>query len=134
MTKNYFSFSEIACPCCKVALLAEGFLDRMNELREKLGHPLLVNSMCRCAKHNAAVAGRSKSFHLINCKELTGLSGACAADISALGWSEEKRQKFIATVKEDGWSLGVARTFFHIDLRSFYPETGWPHQATWIYL
>jgi uncharacterized protein YcbK (DUF882 family) len=130
---NYFSQKELACPCCGECLLMGGFLDKLNNLRETLGHPLVVTSGCRCPKHNQFVGGAKKSLHLINSKETTGMSGACAVDVSTRGWSDEKRATFLKTVRERGYSVGVAKTFIHIDRRTDYPESGWTRRAEWTY-
>ena len=110
-----------------------GFLDALNNLREKLGHALHINSACRCLEHNAAVGGKGKSFHIINAKEITGMTGACAVDVSILGWANKKRDAFLKIVREDGWSVGVAKTFIHIDRRIDYPESGWTRRGEWTY-
>ncbi|WP_435007974.1 D-Ala-D-Ala carboxypeptidase family metallohydrolase [Tundrisphaera lichenicola] len=115
--KNYFLPVELECPCCKQCLLMEGFLDKLNELREALGNPMVVNSCCRCVRHNAAIGGAHKSFHLINAQLVTGLTGACAADISTLMWPDAKRAKFLKLAREMGWSIGHGASFIHIDRR-----------------
>lgn len=130
---NYFSDHETKCKCCGITQLAPGFLDRLNSLRAKCGHPLVINSMCRCRKYNEKVDGKAKSFHLINSKELTGVDGCCAADISTVNWTPEQRKFFIAIVKAEGWSLGVGKTFLHVDRRIDYPESGWKKPGQWIY-
>src|SRR4051794_21146899 len=122
MTKSYFTTDELACPCCGECLLIEGFLDKLNEFRESFGSPMHVNSGCRCLKHNAAVGGKGKSFHLINAKHLTGLTGSCAIDVSTLLWPKAKKDTFLRLAREKGWSVGIANTFFHIDRRTDYPE------------
>lgn len=130
---NYFSQEELRCPCCGECLLMEGFLDKLNAIREALGNPMIVNSCCRCIKHNLAVGGKGKSFHLINARDITGMSGSCAADISTLMWPDAKRDKFLKLVRDAGWSVGVANHFIHIDRRIDYPESGWMRRAEWTY-
>ena len=130
---GYFTTKELACPCCGECILAPGFLDKLNEIRVALGNPMVINSGCRCPKHNAKVGGKGKSFHLINAPELTGLTGACAVDVSTVRWPEAKRRKLIALARAGGWSLGIADSFIHLDRRIDYPEMKWPRRAEWTY-
>ena len=131
--RSYFTTRELACPCCGECVLMEGFLDKLNELREAFGYPMRVNSGCRCLKHNAAVGGVGKSFHLINAKHLNGIAGACAIDVSAVGWTASKRDRFLSLARAGGWSVGIANSFIHIDRRTDYPEAKWPRRAEWRY-
>ena len=130
---NYFTHTELACPCCHLALLKEGFRDELNKLREACGHALKVNSVCRCKKHNKAVGGKPASFHLIDGGDVTGSSGCCAADISTAGWDGAKKWRFVHLAMLNGWSIGMAKTFFHIDKRSDYVECGWPNPVVFSY-
>lgn len=130
---SYFTKEELQCPCCGECLLMGGFLDKLNEFREAFGSPMIINSACRCMKHNLAVGGRGKSFHLINEQKLTGLAGCCAVDVSIFMWSQAKRDKFLALARADNWSVGVAKSFIHIDRRIDYPESGWKRRGEWTY-
>jgi zinc D-Ala-D-Ala carboxypeptidase len=112
---NYFSDAEQCCPCCGEKKFANGFLDDMNGLREEAGHPLKANSMCRCAKHNKAEGGASGSYHLI-----THSFGCCAADISTIGWDAAKKWRFVKIAMSRGFSVGIAKTFLHVDQRHKY--------------
>lgn len=68
-----FSLNEIACRCCgelwvgsvnDVPLYFKQAMDRLQELRNKWGKPIIVNSGHRCIEHNAEVGGVPKSQHL----------------------------------------------------------------------
>jgi len=63
MTKN-FALIEFACPCCGVAKVDSRLPDALQELRDTLGTPIIINSGYRCFKHNAAVGGAKHSLHL----------------------------------------------------------------------
>lgn len=113
--KIYFTLEEQACPCCGVINVARDFLEDLSALREAAGHPLAVNSMCRCKKHNEAEGGAKGSFHLI-----TNSFGCCAADISTSGWDGGKKWRFAKIAMSYGFSIGVAKTFIHVDQRRKY--------------
>ncbi|MDY3551380.1 D-Ala-D-Ala carboxypeptidase family metallohydrolase [Gemmata sp. JC717] len=133
MNGSYFTTDELKCKCCGQCVLAPGFLDKLNEIRERLGNMMIINSGCRCERHNAALGGKGRSFHLINAPRLTGLVGACAVDVSTVRWPDAKRDKLIRLARKGGWSLGIATSFIHIDRRTDYPETKWPRRAEWTY-
>ena len=52
-----FSASEFACKCCGAADMDPDFMDRLQQLRTRLGWPLVISSGYRCEAHNAAVGG-----------------------------------------------------------------------------
>lgn len=127
---SYFSPAELQCRCgCKTMHLADGFLDKLIALREAVGHALSPTSVCRCPDNNTLNGGKPSSFHLTSHPW-----GCCAADISMIGWTSQKRWKFIAVAMSQGWSVGVnfAKQFIHIDRRSDY-ATGWPEPVFFPY-
>lgn len=63
-TKN-FSEGEFYCKCgCGTYNMRETFIMRLQYARIQARIPMIINSGCRCAKHNAAVGGKGKSWHL----------------------------------------------------------------------
>jgi len=121
VTRSFFTDAELACRCCGELNLAEGFREKLNELRIAVNHPMTVTSCCRCQPHNSRVGGKPSSFHLT-----TNKWGCCAADISCHDWTGAKRWKFIKTAMEHGWSIGINWTkgFIHLDIRDHYPASG----------
>ncbi len=126
----YFTDEELSCRCCGRIRLAHGFRDKLNELREAVGHMMIVTSCCRCPKRNVDVGGKANSFHLTSHPW-----GCCAADISMAGWNSSKVWRFVREAVNRGWSFGINwnHRFIHIDLRSDYPEAGWATPATFPY-
>lgn len=113
--KIYFTHSEQACPCCGVIKLARDFIEELSALREAVGHPLAINSMCRCRSHNQVVGGAENSYHLTSSS-----FGCCAADISTRGWDGAKKWRFVKIAMSYGFSIGAAGTFIHVDKRRKY--------------
>uniref|UniRef100_UPI0018DB80FE D-Ala-D-Ala carboxypeptidase family metallohydrolase n=1 Tax=Xanthomonas citri TaxID=346 RepID=UPI0018DB80FE len=76
---KYFKPSEFRCRCgnCDKGFkdMNEGLLRELDNLRERLGTPIIINSAIRCPAHNAAVGGAPKSQHLLG----------TATDIRAVG-------------------------------------------------
>lgn len=59
-----FSPREIACKGTGQLLVDETALDKLQELREKLGIPLIITSGYRSPEHNKAVGGVPNSAHM----------------------------------------------------------------------
>jgi hypothetical protein len=59
-----FSPRELACKGTGSLLIDEVALDKLQELREKLGVPLLITSAYRSPEHNKKVGGAKSSYHL----------------------------------------------------------------------
>jgi zinc D-Ala-D-Ala carboxypeptidase len=64
---RWFSPAEIACRGTGLVLLTDesmDALDRLDRLREKMGHPLIVTSGYRSPEHNRRVGGAPRSLHM----------------------------------------------------------------------
>jgi hypothetical protein len=59
-----FSPAEIACRGTGKLLINEAALDRLQDLRDRLGKPLIVRSAYRSPEHNRAVGGALASKHM----------------------------------------------------------------------
>lgn len=101
-----FKPEELACKGTGSLLVDEDALDRLQILREKIGRPIVVVSAYRSQKHNKAVGGASRSYHL----------NGQAFDISMANHSPNA---FEAAAREAGF------TGF-----GFYPRSGFMHIDT----
>ena len=111
MSKSkYFTDKELACRCCGVNGITPAFLEKLDELREKYGKPIILNSAFRCPKHNQAIGGSPNSQHVL------GL----AVDISCTN-SQERAQLLDASYIVGFRGRGIAKTFVHLDLRAGPP-------------
>lgn len=133
MTLNkYFSHKEIACKCCGVAKVMDSFATELVALREAWGKPMVITSACRCNSHNKAVGGASRSFHLFDMKEKTGVDATIAVDVSTKNMTGADRFDFAALAMQRGWSVGVHKNFIHIDRRSDF-QTGYEKPILFAY-
>jgi len=106
-----FSPKEIACKGTGKLLVNEHALDCLQELRDRLGKPMTINSAYRSPEHNATVGGARRSKHL----------AGIAFDVST---SNLDRDELVTEAKAIGFrGIGYYRTFIHIDTR--------PSPATW---
>ena len=104
---NYFNFDEFDSPDKpgSGALMDDNVLEMLDEVREKFGKPIVINSGYRTIEHNHKVGGKSNSSHL------KGL----AADIKCTNSTD--RFKLIYILQETGFQrIGIADTFIHVDL------------------
>ena len=108
---KYFNTKERVCRCGCGMDVQPGFLKRLDELREKVGHPLTLTSAARCAVHNAKVGGAPKSQHI----------NGVAADIDTLSLTAGQRYGLLKAALELGFCVGVNAAFLHIDTRPRQP-------------
>lgn len=116
----YFDFDELKCSCCGTIQLDFNFAAALVMLRHCYGHALYPTSICRCPDHNEAVGGHPNSLHLT--ENPVHETGGCAAiDIGWYSWPRDVKLKFAKLAWEHGWSIGLNKTFIHLDGRNFAP-------------
>lgn len=119
---KHFTAEELEDETTHELVLAVGFLAKLEDLREIYDNAMVVTNGCRSQAHNRSLILRGypaspNSFHLIeNTKYQTG--GCCAVDIARPAGAYLHKLLKIATKKD--WSIGVGRTFIHLDRRVDY--------------
>lgn len=109
-----FSHEELACPATGEVRLHPGFDFHLAQLRMAFGTFMYPTSGCRSAAHNRAVGGVETSFHIWD-EPPFGAEGALALDVERRGGVYARR--LVAIALPLGWSIGVAKTFIHLDRR-----------------
>jgi uncharacterized protein YcbK (DUF882 family) len=61
---NNFTQDEFQCPCCGLENIDWEFLMTLDDIRELYGSAMIVNSGCRCPKHNKKIGGAKNSAHI----------------------------------------------------------------------
>lgn len=117
MSLLYFTEAELRCPVTRKVVLAPGFGEKLVALREAWGRPMKVNSCCRCEQHNKFIGGHAHSLHVYD-KPYHPTGGTAAIDISIPLAQDKAELAYLALGR--GWSVGVARTFLHLDRRVDY--------------
>ena len=107
---------EIACKRTGVVRLHPGFAEALASLRMTFAQPMQVSSCCRSAEYNEEVGGHEKSLHVYDLSA-HGAMGTLAIDIRRKDGSYAHKLVWVAL--KTGWSVGVARTFIHLDRRDF---------------
>ena len=111
---KYFKKSEFACKCGKYCNgypveIDMNMVKIADEIRNRIGKPLTVNSGLRCKTHNANVGGVSNSQHLLGKAADLGCPSGCTPEQMA-SIAEE-------TMGNTG-GIGVYSWGIHIDTRS----------------
>lgn len=118
---KHFDLSEFHCHCGECSLLPPDGMDEFllmlcDEIRERCGFALKVNSGYRCNTYNARVKGADQSQHKLG----------KAADLTPLAFSTErlkKLRKVIELLSPVGY--GKYDTFCHIDNRAGLRKARW---------
>jgi len=120
---KYFTEEELQCPSAKIVKLADDFGQKLDDLRELLDRPMTLTSACRTSAHinwllERGYPASANSFHLIDNPKYG--TDTCAVDVSVP--DSEYRKELIKVALQEGWTVGVAKSFIHIDKRSDYTE------------
>jgi len=112
-----FTWEELECKCgCRVRCIDEASIQRLQELRDRVGRPLHISSAARCPDHNAAVGGAKNSRHLSVFESNCGcVRNSDAFDILLRGHSGKELAADARAVGFRG--IGIADTFVHVDTR-----------------
>lgn len=108
-----FAPEEFTCSCgCAGGPMEMSIflLNKLQDLRTKLGFPFVVTSGFRCYAHNATVGGVENSAH----------TKGEAADISIGGSSQ--RFRFLRSAIFSFDRVGVYPTFIHVDVSTTLPQ------------
>lgn len=114
---KYFTHNELKCRSTGIVLLAPGFGEKLDDLREEWGKPLKVNSCCRSIEYNKSIGGASHSYHIY---EDVGRPyvGTCAIDFAFLDGTD--KGNFVTLAWRLGWRVEVRDTWVHVDLATIY--------------
>ena len=80
-------------------------LRKLQELRNKIGKPIIINSGYRTESHNKAVGGAKNSYHM----------HGKAVDIRVNGMKPEEIAKIAEKIGFTG--IGIYKNFTHVDIR-----------------
>ncbi len=110
LSKN-FSKAEIRCRCgCGAGNISMDLINRLQEVRDRLGLPMRITSGVRCKNHNANVGGSLKSSHV---PDESGVS--YAVDIACD--NSPYREKLLKAVMPVFDRVGVSgKGFIHCDV------------------
>ena len=111
---KYFKKSEFSCKCGKYCNgypveIDMNMVKIADQIREKIGKPITVNSGLRCKTHNSNVGGVSNSQHLLG----------KAADLGCpVGCTPSQMASIAAEIMGETGGIGIYSWGIHIDTRS----------------
>ena len=111
MTYKFFRLEEFNCTHTNLNFMDHEFLVKLDELRERVGFPFIITSGYRDATHPAE-ARKAEPGTGTHCQGI-------AADIAVSNGFE--RMNIVHEAIKMGFSIGVARTFVHVDDRKTTP-------------
>lgn len=119
----HFTVEELQCPTAKEIKLQDGFIDDLEDLRIEYGRPMAVNSGGRSKEHNdwlisIGEPASPNSLHLIDNKKYG--TDTIAVDIKRPGIVD--LADLIEIALKRGWTVRVANSFVHLDMRSKYTK------------
>jgi len=112
LSKN-FKLSEFVCKEGKHEVLYDPLLIRLlQNIRDELGKPIIINSGYRSIEYNRKVGGSPKSQHLYGKAVDVKVSGVSSKSIALI-------TEMIADVMGIEIGIGIYDTFVHIDTRGY---------------
>lgn len=110
MTKN-FKAAEFACKHCGVSRIDKTFVQLLQQLRDEISRPIIINSGFRCAAHPVERSKPPGTF--------SSHTYGIAADISCPSLSLELLWKaVIQQPKFKGLGVSLWQNYIHVDARS----------------
>ena len=111
---KYFKKQEFACKCGKYcngypAEIDMNMVKIADQIREKIGKPITINSGLRCKTHNSNVGGVSNSQHLLGKAADLGCPSGCTPDQMA---------SIAESIIGNTGGIGIYSWGIHIDTRS----------------
>lgn len=117
-TSSHFKEAELVCrDGCGLNNIKLELLSKLEQLRVRMGHPIIINSASRCTAYNSEVGGAPNSAHL------TG----DAVDIRCV--TDQDRFNLLRQLIELGFCrIGIDSRYIHADLSDILPQA-----VIWVY-
>jgi len=115
----YFTQYELACRQTGKIVLAEGFTEKLLELRNKFNKPMVITSCCRSKKYNYTIGAAANAFHIYDHPRYD-FTGYCAIDIAVK--DPTNKGNLLSLAWQLGWSIGFHKNFLHLDRKVDYTE------------
>lgn len=107
---QHFKVSEFACKHCGKNLIDQRVINMAEEIRQKLGVKVRVNSGYRCETHNARVGGVKGSKHT------KGLAADLSCELGAVKMKEAvKALRAEGKLQDLDYCIKYGNRFIHID-------------------
>lgn len=108
MISKHFRAKEFQSRNCNFIIVSKYLLKILDELRDKIGEPIYINSGYRTPEHNKKVGGAVLSYHQYG----------MAADIRADKTTPKQLYDILDEMMQGWGGLEEHATFVHIDVRT----------------
>lgn len=108
MLSKYFRAREFQAGGCNIVIVSKVLLKILDDLRDKIGEPIYINSGYRTPEHNKAVGGSTLSYHMYG----------MAADIRADKHTPKQLYNILDEWMEGWGGLEEHETYLHVDVRA----------------
>jgi len=108
-----FHSGEFECRCaedCGVQEISDVLIDKLQKVRDAFGSPLIITSAYRCKAHQE----RLRASGILTAVGKSTHEMGIAVDISV---QASKMAKLLTILEEHFEAIGIARNFYHVDLR-----------------
>jgi uncharacterized protein YcbK (DUF882 family) len=121
---RYFKREEFACPCCGEVKIEERLVKYLDEIRGRLGFPLIISSGYRCPEYNKKIGGAPNSAHVLG-----KAVDIVVSDLKAFSVLVEAVYIFNGIgVNQKG---DKSKRFLHLDIAD--EDDGLPRPTVWSY-
>ena len=110
---KHFSLDECKCPCCDRVKITPGFfahMEKLEEMRQKLGFTLIITSGYRCPNHNTDIEGAPNSWHLLYATDIRPNWSA--------GFANRLRAMYRVALVQNWGGIGYYSSWIHLDMRT----------------
>jgi len=112
---THFKRSEFACKCgCGFSDINPKLIEVLEGVRSHFDAPVVINSGCRCERHNQAVGGKTHSQHLLG----------NASDIRVKNTAPKAVADYLEAKYPGKFGVGRYPSFTHIDVRTVAARWG----------
>lgn len=108
MLSRHFRAREFQTGRCNIVIVSNVLLKILDELRDKIGEPIYINSGYRTPEHNKAVGGSTLSYHMYG----------MAADIRADKHTPKQLYNILDSMLKGWGGIEEHETFVHVDVRT----------------
>lgn len=121
--KQFFTENEFADTITGKIKLQPGFIEELDNLRERYGKPMIVTDGCRSSEKidwllRRGYQASKNSFHLMNNKKYG--TATCAVDVARPNGKDLHSLVRMALYLD--WTVGLGATFVHLDKRAAYTD------------
>lgn len=116
LPNKYFTEEELTGGGKNSPVFHDNFLYELYALRVAFDLSMVITSGARDPEYNKSVGGHPRSLHLTD-NPVHPTNGCMAVDVDITRYREDDVESLIEIAWDTRWSIGIAKTFIHLDRR-----------------